>query len=366
MSNSWIELDLEVLRDNIRRVRASLCPQSGIVFVVKADAYGHGMPPVARCAAGCGVSMFAVAHIDEAILLRSSLPDVRIIILGVLAAGDVPAAVEQRLVPVLVDEEHAASLAARAVEIRASLECHVKIDTGMGRLGIPWERAPEAIERMSRNKSLKITGICSHFASADEPDAAFARTQAERFHSVMSACAKKGITFQFRHISNSGGFHSTPDCDYEGVRCGIQLYGYGRRGAKSRTETRPFLQWKSRVVQVKKVPAGFPIGYGGTFRTARETLIATIDTGYADGYPRLLGNKAQILVGGRRVPVVGRVSMNMITVDLGPASDVKVRDEAVLLGRQGAEAIWADEIAGWCGTIPYEILTGIRAGRPGN
>lgn len=360
MKNTWIELNLDVLGDNIARMRSALSSGSEIVFVVKADAYGHGIIQVSRYAAEKGVRWFAVAHVDEAVLLTDNVPGIVVMMLGVLRRDAVSEVAARGIVPLLVDEEHGRELAAEAVSKSKVLRCHVKVDTGMGRLGIVWDKAAGAIKALSGTRGLEITGISTHLASSEGPDTNYSKTQIERFLGVVEECRKRGITFQMRHVSNSGGFQNLPGCDYEGVRCGIELYGYGSRGAGARIVTRPFLQWKSTVVQARKVPAGFKVGYGSAFSTTCETNLATVDAGYSDGYSRLLGNKAQVLVGGRRVPVVGRVSMNLVTVDLGPEATARRGDEVVLLGAQGGEAIWADEIARWCGTIPYEVLTGIR------
>lgn len=360
MEHSWTELSPAVLGDNITRVRTALSPGSEMIFVVKADAYGHGMLPVCSCATEKGVKWFAVAHMDEAVRFADRFPGTQILILGVLHRGAVPEVVARGIVPMVVSEEHGRELAAEATGKSMVLKCHVKVDTGMGRLGIIWDKAVDVIGELSRTRGLELTGVCTHLASSGDPDGSYSRTQIGRFLEVIEECGKRGITFRTRHVSNSGGFQSMPGCDYEGVRCGIELYGYGSRGAKARATTLPCLQWKSTIAQVRRVPTGFRVGYGSTHTTASETNLATIDIGYSDGYCRLLGNKAQVLVGGRRVPVVGRVSMNLITVDLGAAAIEGRGEEVVLLGSQGRESIWADEIAQWCGTIPYEVLTSIK------
>lgn len=360
MSSTWTELDLSVLGGNMQAMQQALRRQAEIIFVVKANAYGHGMKDVAVHAAGLGVKWFAVAHVDEALALRRALPNAQILVLGVMRPDDVPGAVESAISAVVVDVAHGRELAASASAAGRPLECHAKIDTGMGRIGFPWGTAADAISDLASNKFLNIAGICSHFATADQPDRSFASVQAQRFEHVLADCSRKGLTIPFRHISNSGGFLADHHWDYDGVRAGLLLYGYRSSGNPSRINSRPCLQWKTRIVQTKKVAAGSPVGYGCTYVPARDTTIAVIDAGYSDGYPRRLGNVASVLVAGRRVPVVGRVSMNLITADLGATSTVKPDAEVVLMGQQGDESIWADEIAGWAETIPYEILTGIR------
>ncbi|MEI6971656.1 MAG: alanine racemase [bacterium] len=361
MENTWIELDLAVLGDNIGRMRAALCAGTELIFVVKSEAYGHGMIPVTRCAIGNGVKWFAVAHTEEAIRLTDNFPGVNVLVLGVMQRDAVAEAAARGITPLVADEEHGLELASAAAAAGVVLKCHVKTDTGMGRLGIHWERAAATVVSLAAARGLALTGICTHLAASDEPETDYSLLQIQRFRAVVEECKRRGIAFGMRHVSNSGGFHSLPACDYEGVRCGIELYGYGPHGAARRIATRPFLQWKSVIAQVKDVEAGFKVGYGSTYVAGHETTIATIDAGYSDGYSRHLGNKAQVLFGGRRVPVVGRVSMNLVTVDLGPGAGARRGDEVVLLGAQGNDEIWADEVARWCGTIPYEVLTSIRA-----
>lgn len=361
MQNTWIELDLERLVANIAVVRQGVGPDAEIMFVVKSEAYGHGMLKVATAATAAGVNWFVVAHIDEALALRAALPDVLILVVGVMGAEHVGTAQAHGIIPVLAGPEHARSLAAAA---SGPLVCHAKIDTGMGRIGFVWDEAAKQLAAVHAGSDLDIQGICTHFASADGNDRSFADEQFSRFEMVLDACAEQGLTNLFRHAANSGGVLQDTAWGFDGVRPGILLYGYGPALSTDRSlvmTTRPFLQWKTRVVHVKRVTAGFRVGYDSTYVTQRETCIATLDAGYADGYPRLLSNIGCVLVGGRRVPIAGRVTMNLTVVDLGPDAEVAPGDEAVLLGEQGGDGIWADELAVLAQTIPYEILTNIRA-----
>lgn len=363
MSNTWVELDLGILGENLRTVQEALAPGARTVFVVKANAYGHGMIPVAQRAWEGGVRWFAVAHLDEAAELRVVLPDAELIIVGALDPADVAAAARARAIPVLVSPEHALGIARAAASAGIRLRCHAKVDTGMGRLGFTWEEAGRVLPEIAREASLDVCGICTHFASANPADRAFADEQARRFSRVLADCETAGVRFAFKHISNSGGLICDPAWHLDAVRSGILLYGYGLRvgGPHGRgIETRPFLQWKTRVLQVKSVSANFPVSYDSTHRTRHPTRIATLAAGYADGYHRALSNRGQVLVGGVRCPVVGRVTMNLTMVDVGPDSRVQAGDEAVLLGMQGNASLWADELATWAGTISYEILTSIR------
>lgn len=359
--NSWTELDSETLQENLQAMRVALAGRSDCILVVKANAYGHGMEVVARHAFEAGVRRFMVARMDEALALRPFLPAAQILLLGAVWPEDVDALMERRIVPVLVSEAQAVALAQEARRRGMEVPCHMKIDTGMGRFGVPWEEAPVALARLKAAGGLLIQGLCSHFASAGQPGGRMAELQAGRFQWVAGECAAAGMKGLFRHISNSVAFLLHPDWDMDGVRLGILAYGYSGKLAGLRVRTKPCLQWKTRVICVKRVQAGESVGYLGTYTALEPTWVATIDVGYSDGFPRLMSNKGAVLIGGRRRRVVGRVSMNFSAVDVGPEPEVREGDEVVLIGQQGLETLWADELARWCQTIPYEILTNIRS-----
>jgi alanine racemase len=360
MSNTWIELDVSIFCDNLRRIRAVANPSAELILVIKARAYGHGLPLIARSAWSCGVRCFIVSHLEEARELRQVLPGARILLLGAVTPEMIPFLIGREITPVLIAPEQGRTMAQTLGRSGQKMRCHVKVDTGMGRFGFDWPTAAQEILDLHRRGGVVIEGICTHFASAGRKGDDFAEEQARRFVTVIEACRVGGLQIPFRHVANSAAFNSRPDWDFEGVRCGILAYGYGGR-PDSRAQTRPFLQWKTTVVQVRSVPAQYPVGYLSTHRTERPTILATLNVGYADGFSRLLSNGGRVLIGGRRVPVVGRVSMNFTTVDVGSDAAVRSGDEVVLLGRQGDDAIGADELARWCKTIPYEILTSIRS-----
>jgi len=360
MSHAWVELDTAILRDNIRRVQAVLSPRTDLIFVVKSNAYGHGILQVAKVAWDCGVRWFAVAHVDEGNALRTALPDADLLVVGAIDATDVPLALQARLIVVLAGPSHAARLANAAVTAGGVLQCHLKVETGMGRLGFTWDGVDAVLPGLARLKGLNICGACSHFASSDADDRAVADMQAERFRDFVRKCEASGLSVPYRHISNSGALMREQAWDMNGVRPGIMMYGYGPNLVPGRMQTLPFLQWKTRIVQIRDVPSGFPVSYDGTYVTAGPARLAAISVGYGDGYFRALSNRGFVLAGGQRCPVRGRVTMNLTVVELGPGNRAAEGDEVVLVGKQGRESLWADEVAGWAGTIPYEIVTAIR------
>ncbi len=357
---SWVEVDVKRLRDNVATIQGVL-GNAAMMAVIKSDAYGHGLEAMAGALGRAGVSRFAVAYVAEAVAVRTAVPQAKLIlVLGVASPSDIPRLMNYRITPVVVSSEHAQSLSDAALASGGRLGVHVKLDTGMGRLGFvcPSETAQAA--DVVRMPGLDVQGVCTHFAMV-EPDKkpTAARGQAERFRQALTVIESAAGRRLFRHMSSSRAALLLPDCDQDAVRIGISLYGYGSADPDKRFVTVPVLQWKTRVMQVKKVPPGFAVGYYGSYKTTAPTELAILSCGYTDGYQRHLGNKGSVLIGGRRCPVVGKVSMNWICADLGAESGVKAGDEVVLIGEQGTEQIWADELATHCGTIAYEILTGI-------
>jgi alanine racemase len=355
MQHSWIEIDLTRLKENIRSLRGSI--PSETIFVIKADAYGHGMVPVACAAAEEGIKWFAVAYLEEALALRDALPEVNILVLGYVSPDNTGVLIEKRILPIITDREHGLSLAAAARAVGKKLSVHLKVDTGMGRFGVQWDEVDEAVKAFDEVGGLELTGVCSHFAKVEPKKPDDALLQAKKFNEALRVLPD-GL---FTHLSSSRAALYFPEWDFDAIRQGIVLYGYGAQDPEGRFQTKPILQWKARVAQVKAVHSRFSVGYYGTHVTETPTQIATLAVGYADGYNRALSNRGDVLISGKRCAVVGRVSMNWITVDIGPDADVKVGEEAVLIGEQGSEAIWANELSATCRTIPYEILTSIHA-----
>lgn len=362
---NWIELDIEILRENIRSLRSSLESDTEIMFVVKSNAYGHGMEPVAKYAWEMGVKWFVVSHMQEALSLREILPKSEILLVGVLQPEDAVDAVKHNIVSIITSEKHALSLLEKIEnKVRKPLRCHAKIDTGMSRLGFAWDNAAACLASLVDDENISLEGICSHLAASDDVNTTLSTEQIRRFKETISQCEEKVLNVKMRHISNSGGILNYPEADMQGVRPGIMLYGYPPKqhsGRRTDIKVVPFLSWKTQVLQVKRLSRGSPVSYNGTYVTDRKTHIGIIDIGYADGYSRIIGNRGYVIAGGRRCPVIGRVTMNMTIIDLGPSTEVREGDEVVLIGQQGDESVWADQLAEWCETIPYEIFTRIRA-----
>lgn len=357
---SWVEVDLAQLGANAASIRNAL-GGADLMAVVKADAYGHGLAATASALRRANVKKFAVAYVAEAMVVRQAIPDAELIlVLGVASPQDVAQLLAQRITPVVVSVEHGCDLAAAATAMDGRLPVHLKLDTGMGRLGFVCPQEVDAATRLCRLSGLDVRGVCTHFAMVElqrKPEAS--RGQVDKFLAALPVLEEAVGHRLTRHMSSTRGALLLPECDQDFVRVGIALYGYGASDATQRFATRPILQWKARVMQVKKVPADFAVGYYGSYRTTTATEVATISCGYTDGYQRHLGNHGHVLIGGERRRVVGRVSMNWITVDLGPDSGVRPGDEVTLIGEQDGAAIWADELAIHCETIAYEILTGI-------
>lgn len=363
MPHSWVEIDLAALRHNYFQAKERISPQSQILGVVKSDAYGHGMIPVAVELVACGVSFLAVSKHWEAMELRAAGIQLPILTLLGVDPSEMAAAIRYEIRPVIYRADHARMLSETATRMDSTAIVHVKIDTGMGRLGVPSERFEAFLSELLTLPGLKVEGVLSHFAGADESDKTYSDVQLGRFRKALELLSVQGRPV-FGHIANSAGLLDLPRAHLHLARPGIMLYGSPPSLELLRpADLRPVMTFKSKIIQLKDVPAGQPIGYGRTFITSGPGRIATIPVGYDDGYPRLLSNRGRVLVRGTRAPVVGRVSMNMITVDVTHIPDAAEDDEVVLLGAQGDERITAEEIARLCGTISYEIYCNIGRNR---
>jgi alanine racemase len=355
------EIDLKALRQNVDVIAAAVGPAVGIMAVVKADAYGHGAAPCAR-AIERKVWGFAVSLVEEGVELRRGGVEAPIVVLGSFYGLSHRDALAYRLTPVVGDSSDLQRFARAAEDLgQKRVGIHLKIDTGMSRLGIRPEGIDAFVDELRRHPVLAVDGVCTHLAEADAGDPAVSEEQLARFTAARERLAELGIRPTLTHAANSAGTARFPSARLDLVRPGVALWGVDSvsstvgRGFVGLT---PVMSLKSRVVALRELPAGARVSYGGTYRVSRTSRIATVPVGYADGYTRRLSGRAEVLVAGRRCPVAGVVTMDMTMVDVTDVS-CAVGDEVVLLGQQGGQRITADELAELSGTIPWEIFCGV-------
>jgi alanine racemase len=358
-----VEVNLARLADNYRAIEATVSP-AVVMPIVKANAYGHGLLAVARHLVAIGATSLGVAFLEEAVALREAGITVPLLVMGGILGHQIPIFLRHGLTLTAssVDKLRAIDAAARQQDVRARV--HLKIDTGMERIGVHYYNAHGLLERAAECRHVVVEGIYSHFANADAADLGSARVQLERFLEVLQWYDKRGVRPPLRHMANSGAILQLPESYLDLVRPGILLYGvYPSAEVRRTIDVRPALAWKSRVVYFKVVKPGHPVSYGSTWQSDHLVRVLTIPVGYGDGYFRALSNTAQVIVRGKKYPVVGRVCMDQIMVNI--EWDSAYNDDAVtLLGVDGDAAITCEDLAGWAGTIPYEILTNINTRVP--
>jgi len=358
---TYVVVNLAAIRHNVRRLRE--ITRTPVMAVVKANAYGHGAVEVARSAVEAGAEWLGVAFTEEGVALRRAGLAANILVLGYTPPHLATEAFEHNLSLAVYDPDLAKTYrdSARSVNVRARL--HIKVDTGMGRLGVAPTEALTLFRIIQRLSGAEAEGLFTHFATADEADVTFAYEQLRRFQSVWNELGSDGP--RWIHAANSPAALRLPESRFNLVRCGIAIYGlHPSPYVRVPDDFLPALEWKSAVAQVRIMPPGSPISYGGEYVTKGEERIAVIPVGYADGFRRFPKNMAHVLVGGRRAPVIGRVCMDQIMANVDAVNEVKVGDEVVLIGRQGEAAITADEAAAWWGTINYDVVSGIMARVP--
>lgn len=353
--SAWIELRAERLLSNLETLRQKAGSETSILAVIKANAYGHGLRETAAILDG-KVSCFGVATLREALELKEHHPPTPAFLFGHLFADEIPAAVGSNIALSVSHYEKAKEISDCAENLGRKASVHVKIDTGMGRMGMEFKGAEEAIMKMRRLKGLVLEGIYTHFPTAEKEDA-FREAQVRNFKSLVEDLERKGIVFRFRHAQNSAASLTLKDPVFNMLRPGLALYGiYPDAGLTGAALFEPVLSFKSRIALVKKVCPGGSVGYGRGFIADRETTIAILPVGYSHGYPWAAWEKASVLYKGKRYPLAGRVSMDSIAVDLGDAQ-ASDGDTVTLIGDDGDERITAEELAAWAGTIPYEVVT---------
>ncbi|HEX3031134.1 MAG TPA: alanine racemase, partial [Bacillota bacterium] len=353
----WAEIDLTALAHNVRQIRSLTAPKAKVMAVVKANAYGHGALEVAGVALANGADRLAIATLGEGIALRKAGFGVPILILGPTPPEDVGEAVRYNLTQTVFSYELAEAMSWAAVQQRKTAKVHIKLDTGMGRIGLD-SNDKDTVDRIlaiSKLPNLEVEGIFTHFAVSDITDKSFAREQFTRFLGVTEELEKRGLPIPVRHVANSAAIIDLPETHLDMVRAGIILYGLypSDEVNKSRIDLRPAMSLKAKVSHVKEVPPGTSISYGRTYQSSGPEIIATLPLGYADGYSRLLSNKGEVLIHGKRAPVVGRVCMDQIMVNVTHIPGVRVGDEAVLFGEQQGVHLSVDELAEKIGTINY-------------
>ncbi len=361
---SRVTIDAGALANNVRWLKSRVGDAVGLMAVVKADAYGHGAPHVAEIALRNGADMLAVANIGEASDLRKAGIQAPILVLSYAPPEAVPLAMALKLRLTLYDFGQAKQYQSVARSARDTLKLHLKVDTGMGRLGIPSEQALPLCEFARDQSALQLEGIYTHFSTADS-DPAYLAKQLDRFQSLLSQLRAADFRFRFTHAANSAALLRCRASHFNLVRPGLLLYGLDPLGDGMATkELQPALRWTTSIAQVKTLPPGSPVGYGNTWRARRQETIAVLPVGYADGLRRSPRTWREVLIHGLRAPVVGRVSMEKTTINVSHIPDVRIGDEATLLGRQGDDEISAEEIAGWLGSITYEVLASIAPRLP--
>ncbi len=364
-SPTWAEVSLDALRHNFRAVRKHVGENVSICAVVKADAYGHGAAACARALESEGAPWFGVTGTEEAMALRRAGIKARLLLMTGIWKGEEDEVVANHLTPVVWERWHVERLETAARQRQAQLPVHLKIDTGMTRLGASREALAGVCETIASSYHLRLEGVSTHFASVRDPEKT--RKQAALFEEALTVLHANGLKPTLVHMANSAAILSRSETWKTMVRPGIALYGYSRSPVAGSAQSsdpvpptlRPVLSWKTRVIALKEVAAGHAVGYGGTFVTQEQSRIAVLPVGYADGFHRLLSNRGRVIVRGEYAAVAGRVSMDLTTVDVSGIPDIEIGDEVILIGASNGKNIDAGEHARICETIPYEILCSI-------
>ena len=357
---TWAEIDLKAIAYNYAQVCKLVGHDSKVMVVVKGNAYGHGIAEVSKLLAGKGAVYIGVATIDEALLLRKNRIKTPILVLGSILSHEVDIALRNNITLTVADENLLKAIEKRAKALKKIAKIHIEVDTGMGRMGL-WheDNALVFVYKASSSKHIHVEGIYMHFSSAAR-DKVYTNYQIESFEKILTQLVGSGVDIPYCHAANSIATVNMKRSHLNLVRPGLIIYGmYPKRGLQRSIDLRPALSLKTKIVFIKDVPAGRSISYGRTYTTQSHTKIATLPIGYADGYGRILSNKAEVLVKGEKAPVVGKVTMDQTMINVGHIKDVKEGDEVVLIGKQGHNEITTERLARLAGTIPYEIVCSI-------
>ncbi len=362
---TWVEVDLETIAYNVQQIKEIVGPEVNILAVLKADAYGHGAITVARTAINNGVAYCGVASVNEAVRLRKGGIHAPILVLGYTPAWLAREAILNNVTLTLYNTDIARTLSRAAGDLRRTACVHIKIDTGMGRLGLLPEQVVPFVREIRDLPNLDLAGIFTHFSIADDADLEYTRWQLARFQNVLDDLAEINVTFRTIHCANSAATLRLPESRFNTVRLGLAMYGLKPSPHVSLPAGfRPALTWKTTIAQVKTLPRGSYVSYGNTYQTEQDETIAVIPVGYADGFRRAPTRWREVLVRGQRAPIVGRVCMDQTMINVSHIPNVRVGDEVVLIGQQGEDGITAEEAAEWLGTINYEVVSEILARVP--
>jgi alanine racemase len=357
----WVEIDLDAVSHNLHQIREKTEPVgTGIMAIVKDNAYGHGAIEVSRTAAQIPVQMLGVATVGEAMELRRADISLPILLLCCILPDQVKEVVQHNITQTVCDLEICKHLSEEAARQNKIVEVHVKIDTGMGRIGIMYDQAVDLMKKIIQLPNIRIDGMFTHFASADE-DQPFTSLQYERFVSVIEQLEREGIKIPLKHAANSSAILNFPSSYLNMVRPGLIIYGVYPPGLPQTLDLKPVMSFKTKVVYLKEVPAGWDISYGRTYTTDKITKVATLAVGYGDGYNRRMSNKGEVIIRGKIAPIIGTVCMDQCLCDVTHIPHVSIGDEVILIGKQGINEITADDLAQKAGTISYEVFCNINS-----
>ncbi len=356
---AWLEINLPNIAHNIRQIRRLLKPETELMAVVKANGYGHGAEKIAFTVLDAGANRLGVATLGEGVQLRKEGIMAPVMVLGYVAADQAEVAIKYNIGQTIYSFAAAQAISLKAQEKNKTAVVHIKVDTGMGRIGfLPGEDSVEEVCRIMNLPNLYVEGIYTHFSTADEMDKTYTYLQKQRFDDFVAAIETQGYHIPIKHAANSAALIDLPETHYDMVRAGMVMYGYYPSGevARNKIDILPALSLKCRVSCVKKVPAGTAISYGRKYITDSERVIASLPLGYADGYSRAFAQKGEVLLRGRRVPIVGTICMDQLMVDVTSLGGVDIGEKAVVIGRQGNDEITIEELAAKANTINYEII----------
>ena len=358
-----LEIDLNILAENYRQIKKHVAPAK-MMPILKANGYGHGLVRVAQLMQKLGADYIGVAVLEEGILLREQGINIPILVLGGVWGNQIPHFLKHNLTITASSIEKLNQIDELAGQMKLKAKVHLKIDTGLERIGVHYYSAEKLLEATLKCKNLEIEGIFSHFANSDNLELNFTRLQLERFMEVLQFYEKHSLKLPIRHISKSGSILQMPEANLDMVRPGLLLYGvYPSQEIPHTVKVKPASTWKSLVVYFKVIKANHPVGYGLTWQSDHDVRSITVPVGYGDGYFRSMSHKAEVLLRGKRYPVIGRISMDQIVVNIEKDSAYN-GDEVILFGSDGENKITVEELADWAGTIPYEILTNVNTRVP--